>query len=608
LILTIGISNGIRYSITDLNPATARTLPMVYVDRYGISLYDAQYKDGQKIPIPQETINKVLAAMWRFKRTCRDFGVPNEQIKIIATEATRVALNSAEYRQAIKDKTGWDVTMLPKEIEGRTGAYGVASSFPKMKGLMMDLGGGSTQITWCITKNGEMTMSPAGSVSMPYGAAALTRNIAEAKQKGPTAEKEFEDGLVAEFKAAVEKIAIPQELIDMQNTAEGLNMCCSGGGFRGWGFMCMNEDKVQPYPIPIINGYKVSTQMFENTSLITAAAKEEEDVFRVSERRTSQVPAVACLIRCVLKAIPAIKSVYFAQGGVREGYLFSNMDNATRAQYPMETCTRPFAMPSSRRIADILIASAPSDLEFLRKKDCAREHLIVALAQAMFIHGVMNKDIQAASALRSTTTGVFAAVNGADHEERACLALMLCERWGGVGALSPSDAEYWKRICALLRPELAWWCLWFGRVAFILAQRYPAGIIDDEDPIKITSHWITKESVASDEEGLAGKHGKKHKFDKALKHDKQSNKAGQVGVRTLTDADAEEAADVGDVTSPSGKKAIVVSVFADPDTLESDNMLKAIKGLEKLGKKKNWPASAGGFKIETHVNPEGKPQ
>ena len=136
----IAASNGIRFSISDLTPP-ARALPTVFQDRAGISLYDAQYESGDKGPISQEVIDSVLAALARFKITCGDFGVPNDKIRVLATEATRTATNSVDFRQQIKKAIGWEVDMLPKEVEGRIGALGVASSFSNVEGLVMDLGG-----------------------------------------------------------------------------------------------------------------------------------------------------------------------------------------------------------------------------------------------------------------------------------------------------------------------------------------------------------------------------------------------------------------------------------------------------------------------------------
>jgi retrograde regulation protein 2 len=82
-----------------------------------------------------------LEALQRFKITCADFDVPESNIKVLATEATRTAVNSEEYRRQIKVATGWKVEMLAKEMEGRIGAMGVASSFQEVEGLVMDLGG-----------------------------------------------------------------------------------------------------------------------------------------------------------------------------------------------------------------------------------------------------------------------------------------------------------------------------------------------------------------------------------------------------------------------------------------------------------------------------------
>jgi len=84
-------SNGIRFSITDLSKPTTRTMPSIFGERAGISLYDAQHpKDSKdKVPIPEETIVDVLQCMVRFKNVCKEYGVPDENIEVVATEATR---------------------------------------------------------------------------------------------------------------------------------------------------------------------------------------------------------------------------------------------------------------------------------------------------------------------------------------------------------------------------------------------------------------------------------------------------------------------------------------------------------------------------------------
>ncbi|THX47206.1 Ppx-GppA-domain-containing protein [Aureobasidium pullulans] len=322
-------SNGIRFSITDLSPPTTRILPTLYTSRAGISLYDAQYStSGDRIAIPEKTIAKVIDKLTHFKRTCADFRVPESNITILATEATRTAVNSAEFRSAIKSATDWEVQLLAKEDEGRVGALGVATSLGEVKGLVMDLGGGSTQLTWLVSDShtGEIKMPREGAVSMPFGAAALSRRLEEAEKQGKGAKKALAEEVKQRITEAFKSLDVPHELTEMAKKEGGYALYLSGGGFRGWGFVLMSQHKVNPYPIPVINGFRAARSDFLDTTAVQAAAMdvdsdEDSAIFRVSQRRANQVPAVAFLVTALSEALPHIKEVRFCQGGVREGYL-----------------------------------------------------------------------------------------------------------------------------------------------------------------------------------------------------------------------------------------------------------------------------------------------
>lgn len=144
----MAFSNGIRFSISSLASPTTRCLPTVYQSRLSISLYDAQYEDDRKVAIPRDTITTIVAELKRFKQTSIDFGVLQEpeNVRVLATEATRNAINSADFISQIERALGepWKVNILAKEDEGRIGALGVVSSVGGsggLQGLMMDLGG-----------------------------------------------------------------------------------------------------------------------------------------------------------------------------------------------------------------------------------------------------------------------------------------------------------------------------------------------------------------------------------------------------------------------------------------------------------------------------------
>ena len=470
-------SNGIRFSITDLSPITARSLPTVFMGRLGTSLFDAQYSTGEIGPIPQPVIDEVLAALLRFKTTCADFDVPEANIRILATEATRTAVNSEDYRWQIKDATGWTVDMLPKEAEGKIGAMGVASSFSDVDGLVMDLGGGSTQITWMQSKDGKVTISPHGSFSFPYGAAALTRKLAEIA-KSPNTEKEtvaLQSTMKAQFQEAYAKLDLPADMLAKAKSS-GLILYLSGGGFRGWGYLLMSQHRINPYPIPIINGFQVNKRDFHSTDTVQQVAAQQ-DIFRVSARRAAQVPAVAFLVNVLMEALPHIEEIRFCQGGVREGFLFDSLPSEIRAQDPLPSASAQLAAPSSSEIAELLWSALPSDDNELGRfiPPSFQKPVVRALADMLFAHASLSKESTSLAALYAPITGVLAAAHGVSHTDRALLSLTLCQRW--EGELAPPHGSLQDRLRALLSKQEVFWCIYLGSVAKLVGDVYPAGRI-----------------------------------------------------------------------------------------------------------------------------------
>lgn len=512
-------SNGIRFSITDLSPPTSRILPTVYTYRNGISLYDAQYdEDGKQVPIPESVIQSVIGALLRFEIFCQDFRVPINHIRILATEATRTAINSVEFRRRIKQNTGLTVELLSKEDEGKVGAWGIASSFSEMRGLVMDLGGGSTQITWMITDNGQLMTSPRGAFSFPYGAAALTQRIETIKKKSKT-EKEKEEALKAlreemksNFLDAYNNLEIPPALVKDARKNGGFPLYLSGGGFRGWGYLLLYESQEHGhnYPISVINGFTAHKDDFENTERLKQVAREAEKIFRVSDRRRAQVPAVAFLVNVLAEIIPhGIKEAHFCQGGVREGVLFQKLPPRIRAQSPIEVTTAPFARPFSGKLAKLLrhslpkgkppflgVLPAPLDKEdeldgwievdseklaLERSKHAFPKsitpQIVRALANMLYFHSTMSKESSSTAALYSTSTGLLSSTHGVSHTNRALLALMLESRY--EGDLPPREDAFREALRRLLTPAEVWWATYLGAVALVLCRVYPAGCAED---------------------------------------------------------------------------------------------------------------------------------
>ncbi|KAH8155166.1 uncharacterized protein LAJ45_00175 [Morchella importuna] len=472
-------SNGVRFSISSLHPSTARIMPTIFQDRAPISLYDAQFTGTTKSPISEDVISAILVSMRRFATVCADFNVPPANIRVVATEATREAQNSQDFRDRIHAATGWTVELLTKEDEGRIGAEGVASSFNEVSGLVMDLGGGSTQLTWMVSKGGKTRMPPAA-VSLPYGAAALTKRRETAINDEAIAQ--LKDEIKSRVATAITGLDIPPELSDYAADDGGYTLYLSGGGFRGFGFLLLDQHPIQPYPVPIINGFKAPGSAFSDLAdfhLSSETTRRLDDKFRISDRRARQVPAVAFLISALVETLPTIKTVIFCQGGVREGALYERLDTATRAQDPLVVATSAHAPRDTAKIRELLNYALPRSTPYI-----FRSEIVPALANMLIYHSNIPKESRPSCGLHATTTGILASAHGLTHETRALLALALCERWGG----EVSDSNLKTQLEDLVGPEFAYWARYCGAVAGVVGDVYPAGIVGDVERLRFFAY------------------------------------------------------------------------------------------------------------------------
>lgn len=461
-------------------------MPTIFQDRAPISLYDAQFSGTTKSPISDTVINKLVVCMLRFKVICTEFGVPSGNVRVVATEATREAQNSARFRGAIETATGWKVELLSKEDEGRIGAEGVASSFAEVRGLVMDLGGGSTQISWMISKGGSTHMAEKA-ISFPYGAAAVTKKLETAIND--KARLALHQEMVQSFTTALENLAIPEELDDTKEgehrrqnlTKPNYRLYLSGGGFRGFGYLLMSQHELKPYPIPIINGFTAPSSQFLKVASIhkdvtrnEALRPELEASFGISARRARQVPAVASVVEALMEASKgSIHTVIFCQGGVREGAIYESLPRYIRAEDPLIVASRPYAPISQPLLLALLNHSLPRSTPYHIRTD-----LLPPLANLFTHHANVPKEGQASVALYATTTGCLATTHGLSHHLRALLALALCERWGGD--VHASAAGLRDQFMKLVGREDAFWAKYVGVVAYLIGLIYPAGLILEE--------------------------------------------------------------------------------------------------------------------------------
>lgn len=464
-------------------------MPTIYQDRSAISLYDEQHDaNGNKIPIPNAVITEIVAALARFKSTCQEYGVKPDHIKVVATEATRRAMNRDDMLQRILQGTGWSVSLLSKEEEGAIGAAGIASSVDHVHGVCIDMGGGSLQLTPVLTQpDGDILLGP--SHSYPYGAAALMKYFDKPDNIKLMAQLHLMETLLG---IAMERYLQDSSVRIASEDAGGVKLYLSGGGFRGLGHFLMSREKrwFRHYPIPFVNGFIVDGATFFSAALHHGNEPETTTTsHRISARRQSQLPAVQSVVEALLRTGIPVSQVIFAQGGVREGLIYKDLPDSIRALSPVVAATIQYQSSSAATLYDLLRKGSPGEF--------GNDPLLQAITNLLYAHGNLTKDVRAVAALRSTTVGLLAGAHGLSHYDRATLALVLCERWGGK--IPSADIEFSDDMAQICSPHMRWYAKFVGRMAKGIANLYPAGIVGlGNEKVSIVTSFPFTSSDASD--------------------------------------------------------------------------------------------------------------
>ncbi|CAO3658255.1 unnamed protein product [Rhizopus stolonifer] len=477
-------SNGIRFGIVT---ALARHLPVTFEERAPISLLEAQ---GDKQTIPSGTIKQVISSFLRFKSICRHEGVDQANVKVIATEATRIALNSAEFLQKIYEATGWKVTILTKEQEAIVSSMGIVGSFYNVNGLTMDLGGGSVELSYVTSINNcsgedrprKRIKTSTTPVSLPYGAAILKKKLQNCPNE--KMKKKLYEKLVEKVKMAKETSDIPNHL----KSHDGYTLYMSGGGFRAFGYLSMAtqgslKSKKMNYPIPIISGYSMTgEELFELANKYKDEDPEELvsklKIFRISKRRTRMLPAICFLISAIAEAIE-IKHVFFSEGGARQGICYHMLSSPEQIKDPLLEGVKAYVMSVPQAIKqkeyDIIyrvIKNAIPSLYFEPDHPLQLHRLIPAALYLANLTTHYPKETRAFAAFNMPLAGgPLSDVPGLLHSERAVLSLILAYRQGGEVPDPTFDA-----IQEMLGKHGVSVCRYVGRlmeILFLLSPRHP---------------------------------------------------------------------------------------------------------------------------------------
>jgi retrograde regulation protein 2 len=474
----------------------------VYRERAAISLFDALNKSSegqpnQPLTFPEETIKLVSDTLARFwSIAVDDYGVPPIQVSVFATEAMRRAQNAASMLEAIKKETpDLVVQILAPQVETLFGAVGARSGFADVKGLFLDLGGGSVQMTYMDTYAAKLSSETDGGVryevaaalageSMPFGAARLIRILETSDSDVRAAEtSKLHLSMGESFQKLRNKFptlaAAASAALEGDKKTTGIDVYLCGGGFRGYGSMLMHNDTIQPYPIASIGSYVASGKAFGKTKEMSKINKSYDGkIFGMSKRRRAQFPAIVTVVEALIAAVPRIRSVTFCAGGNREGALMMKLPPSIRESDPL-TCLEirgmpailsPFQDAGAQHIVGVLISALPQGLEKAGATTVFGLQFGRIYAGRIWDGLGADSDANSSAALHDAVTQNLG-IPGLTHLGRAVLGLTLCARWGtSLGAI---DQQLYRSLCAMVDavdPDGLFWAAYIGAVSAVLAS------------------------------------------------------------------------------------------------------------------------------------------
>src|SRR5579875_818708 len=159
-------SNSCRLAIASVTQQ--HKLRTLHEDREVTRLGESVFEAGVISP---EAMANTIKALKRFHKAVQEYVV--DQVRVVATSATRDALNAEAFRTWVKSATGWTLEVISGLEEGRLIHLGVMAQEPdaRKRSLLIDLGGGSCEVT--LSDGGRIQEM----VSLPLGAVRLQQEF-----------------------------------------------------------------------------------------------------------------------------------------------------------------------------------------------------------------------------------------------------------------------------------------------------------------------------------------------------------------------------------------------------------------------------------------------
>ena len=296
-----------KIGIVDLGSNTARLVVFEFEAgqwfrlrdsiREPIRLGEGLAADGRLTPA---AIDRAEAAMHLFADFAAGSGLPRPHV--LCTSAVREAANGEELLARLRPLE-LPLEVLPGAEEARLGVMAIANGFAIDDAWIIDMGGGSAQISRMAARQFDEGRS------YPLGAVRLTERFLRSDPPDATQVDELEGFLSASVGGILDRIA--------DSNAELIAM---GGTIRNLARALQVESG---YALELLHNYRIDREGFEALTerMLSMPAKERAREFDINPDRADLLAAGALVFRFVLRRARR-ESLRVSGHGVREGAFF----------------------------------------------------------------------------------------------------------------------------------------------------------------------------------------------------------------------------------------------------------------------------------------------
>lgn len=301
------------YTIVDLGSNTIRLCIYESKEDKITSLFEKKIMAGLVNYITNEKlsdkgIKRACEVLKEYDQILNNFNIEKKDVHVFATASLRNINNSQEVIEIIKEETNYNVELLSGEEEAILDFKGATRVVNYDTGLLIDIGGGSTEIAGY--KNKELIFA----VSMPVGSLNLYIKFVKKIIPKPHEREEMKEYILEQLK----KLELKKDTF--------INVCGVGGTIRA-AVKLSNHMFKEGKSLPDGEKKLLVTEAREILKEISNSHKKTlKPVFQtIPDRTHTIIPGI--LILDTIAEYFNCEEITVSRYGIREGYLYEKILN-----------------------------------------------------------------------------------------------------------------------------------------------------------------------------------------------------------------------------------------------------------------------------------------